>query len=159
MSIEVVSHAMRFINVTEKALKTAARMIGGSLEGHAKELCPVDTGLLRNSITFALGGEAPNISQYASTKKDAEGNMNSGVYDGTAEKDDDHQITVYVGTNVEYAPFVELGHSQEAGRYVPAIGKKLKASEVKAKPFLRPAMENNKREILQIIEKCCKEIR
>ena len=30
-----------------------------------------------------------------------------------------------VGTNVEYAPFVEYGHSQQVGRYVHAIGKRL----------------------------------
>lgn len=27
--------------------------------------------------------------------------------------------------NVEYAPYVEYGHTQEVGRYVPAIGKRL----------------------------------
>ena len=27
--------------------------------------------------------------------------------------------------NIEYAPFVENGHRQEVGRYVPAIGKRL----------------------------------
>lgn len=51
--------------------------------------------------------------------------------------------TVAVGTDVEYAPFVELGHHQEPGRYVPAIGKRLKASFVPGKPYLRPAVENH----------------
>lgn len=32
-----------------------------------------------------------------------------------------------IGTNVEYAPFVEYGHSQEVGRFVGAIGKRLVA--------------------------------
>lgn len=32
-----------------------------------------------------------------------------------------------VGTNLEYAPFVEYGHSQEVGRFVYAIGKRLVA--------------------------------
>lgn len=44
-----------------------------------------------------------------------------------------------IGTNVEYAQFVEHGHSQEPGRYVPAIGARLVVSEVRAYPFLGPA--------------------
>ncbi len=30
-----------------------------------------------------------------------------------------------VGTNVNYASYIEYGHKQEVGRYVPAIGKRL----------------------------------
>jgi len=40
----------------ELALKQAARAIGGEAVGYAKANCPVDTGLLRNSITFAISG-------------------------------------------------------------------------------------------------------
>lgn len=65
----------------------------------------------------------------------------------TAEKD-----TMLVGTNVEYAPYVELGHDQEAGRYVAAIGKRLVASHVNGKPFLRPAVEENTARFREIAE-------
>jgi len=144
MSIEVISHVAQVKRATEKAMKKAARMVGGSVEGHAKELCPVDTGLLRNSITFALGGEAPQISQYTS---DADPTSNkeatTGQYDGEAPEDSKDEVTVYVGTNVEYAPYQELG--------APSIN-------LPAKPYLRPAMENNQRELEQIIEMCLKEI-
>lgn len=68
----------------------------------------------------------------------------------THQQYDEH--TEVIGTNVEYAPFVELGHAQEPGRYVPAIGKKLKASWVEGKPFLRPAAENHTAEYKRIIE-------
>lgn len=125
----------------EKALKKAARMIGGSVEGHAKEACPVDTGLLRNSITFALGGEAPAVTDYASNSEPGK-EATEGHYDGEAPDDDDNQITVYVGTNVQYAPYQELG-----------------TVKTDARPFLRPAFENFKDEIEHIIEKCCKDIR
>lgn len=36
-------------------------------------------------------------------------------------------------TNVFYAPYVEYGHRQKPGRYVPAIGKRLKKSWVTGK--------------------------
>lgn len=58
----------------------------------AKQLCPVDTGRLRSSITNELG-------------QDAEG------------------LVAVIGTNVEYAPYIELGTSKMA-----------------AQPFLLPAL-------------------
>lgn len=64
--------------------------------------------------------------------------------------------TVIVGSNVEYAPYVELGHSQEPGRYVPAIGKRLVADYVEPRPFLRPAFEGSTSEIEQIVKQCVK---
>lgn len=54
-----------------EAKQRALERIGLQAEGYAKKECPVDTGLLRNSITHA-------------TDEDA----------------------AYIGTNVEYAPFV-----------------------------------------------------
>jgi len=59
---------------------------------------------------------------------------------------------VYVGTDVEYAPFVEFGHHQQVGRYVPAIGKRLVREFVPAQPFLKPAIENHLDEYKHILE-------
>jgi HK97 gp10 family phage protein len=142
-SITITSHAKAVESATEKALQRAARMIGGTVEGHAKELCPVDTGLLRNSITFAIGGQAPNISEYQSNQRQGEETV-TGKYEGTAPQDEDGQITVYVGTNVQYAPYQELG--------APNIN-------LPARPYLRPAMENFRDEIHQILEQQLKTIR
>ena len=60
--------------------------------------------------------------------------------------------TEAIGTAVEYAPFVELGHNQQPGRYVPAIGKRLVASHVAAKPFLKPALDNHQDEYVEIVK-------
>jgi phage gpG-like protein len=59
---------------------------------------------------------------------------------------------VYIGTDVEYAPFVEFGHHQEVGRYVPEIGKRLVRDFVPAKPFLKPAIQNHLDEYKNILE-------
>lgn len=145
--IEVVSHREEVKRATQKAMEKAARMIGGSLAGHAAELSPVDTGLLHNSITFALGGEPPDKLQYQSNDKDKTGKqitVTEGHYEGSADPDKDGEITVYVGTNVEYAPYQELGAPN---------------ANIEPRPFLRPAFENNKPEIEQILEKCFSEIR
>lgn len=59
--------------------------------------------------------------------------------------------TALIGTGVEYAPYVEYGHHQEPGRYVPAIGKRLVASYVPGHPYLTPAMSQHVGEYRQII--------
>ena len=45
-----------------------------------------------------------------------------------------------VGSDAPYAPFVEFGHMQTPGRFVPDLGKRLVASFVKPYPFVRPAI-------------------
>ena len=64
----------------------------------------------------------------------------------------DQGINVAIGTDVKYAIYVELGHNQQPGRYVPAIGKRLVASHVAAKPFLKPALEGHKDEYVRIVK-------
>ena len=59
----------------------------------AKQLCPVDTGRLRSSITNQLGTDGGGL-------------------------------LAVIGTNVDYAPYVELG-----------------TSKAPAQPFLLPALE------------------
>ena len=144
-SITIVSNnKTAIIGATEKAVRKAARMIGGTVAGHAVELAPVDTGLLRNSITFALGGQPPQITTYSSEGESASGKKiekTEGHYDGEAPPDNSGEVTVYVGTNVEYAPYQELG-----------------TVKMDARPFLRPAMENSSDEIEQIIRKCFKDL-
>ncbi len=44
--------------------------------------------------------------------------------------------TVELRNNTEYAEYVEYGHRQQPGRYVPAIGKRLKRSWVPGQHFV-----------------------
>ena len=120
-SVEVSSNLYLVTKTTKEAMVNAAVSVGMLTTGYAQDLCPVDTGLLRNSITHAYNDE------------------------------EDGKVTLLVGTNVEYAPYVELGHRQQPGRYVPKIGKRLVRSWVPGKPFLRPAFENHREEIEKII--------
>lgn len=127
MAAQFVSHIAEVKHATSAALSRAAEIIGGMMESHAKDLCPVNSGRLRNSITHET-------------------------------EDGGSQVIVAVGTNVEYGPYVELGHSQEPGRYVPAIGKRLVRSWVPGRPFIRPAVENHVAEYREIVETECKSL-
>lgn len=115
----------------EAAIKRALTMIGGTIETAAKERCQVDTGLLRNSITYALGGSPPHTSRYTDKNREQQ-----GEYNGTAPKDDNGEYSVYVGTNVQYAPYQELGTVKMPN----------------GNPFLRPAIEANREAMKQILQ-------
>ena len=124
----------------------ALTIVGGLVESYAKlelEKNPhrVDTGLLRNSITYALAGEPTAIGSYKGDKpskyKPGDTTIPKGEYSGTAPADDDkkNKHSVYVGTNVEYAPYVHEGTARMTPNH-----------------FLRNACERNQAQILNILK-------
>ena len=104
----------KLANAVKKTLKTC----GMTAEKHAKNVLTETvytgkkpwklTGRLRNSITFALGGENANISSYGTDTGDE-----GGVYSGKAPEE--RRAYVAVGTNVVYAAGIELGTHRKAG--------------------------------------------
>lgn len=129
MSSVVVTSNLYLVNKLSKAaMVKAAISVGLLTSGYAQDLCPVDTGNLRNSITHAYSEE-----------------------NGKVELDVGCLLYPTTGVPTFYAPWVELGHHQQVGRYVPAIGKRLVRGWVPGKPFLRPAFENHTSEIEQVI--------
>lgn len=102
----------------DEAIERALEAMGMQAEAYTKAACSaVDTGLLRNSITYALAGKPANTSTY-SADNPKPGKKNAGAYSGTAPYE---KNTVYIGTNVEYAPYVEYGHSLPSGGHVAGI--------------------------------------
>lgn len=65
----------------------------------------IDTGLLRNSITYALDGEGTAISSYSADKASRYSGKTppSESYSGTTPKEPEGRQAVYVGTGVKYA--------------------------------------------------------
>jgi phage gpG-like protein len=104
----------------------------------------------KDKILEVVGGKAETYAKKLCPKDT--GNLQNSITHQQIDKD-----SVLIGTAVEYAPFVELGHHQEPGRYVPAIKKRLVKDWVPAKPFLRPAIENHMDEYKNVIEKVMKE--
>ena len=114
-NIEYRDNTEEVLKAMEAAIRRGNEAIGLAAERHAKkkitEAKAVDTGRLRNSITYALAGEETHIKSYRADKggKDRE----TYTYDGTA--DGKNGSGVYIGTNVEYAPGIELGTHRSAG--------------------------------------------
>lgn len=134
--VKITSHEERCKREIDAKLKRALKIIGMQAESYAKMLCPVDTGLLRNSITYAIGGEMPHNLQYTSNDR-----TQNGEYTEPAPPDDETTLTLYIGTNVHYAPYQELGHYT------------VKENWVDPQPFLRPAIENHISEYQQILKR------
>ena len=135
MKINIINNRKQVDFAFDRASDKALYTIGMMAESHAKQNLTdngsVDTGLLRNSVTFARDGQKANAESYTANK-----GGKSGSYSGTAPTAGRNEKVVYIGTNVEYAPHVELGtvHSQ-------------------AKPYLRPAAENHANEYKEVLKK------
>lgn len=108
----------------------ALEVCGGKAETYAKRKCPVDTGMLRNSISHKV--------DTASGK-------------------------CYIGTNTEYAPYVELGTGayysggrKSAWTYQDSKGNWHITNGAKAQPFLKPAVSDHAAEYEKIIKSSLK---
>lgn len=113
-------------NVNEQKLKQILEQACLIVENQARRDCPVDAGVLRNSIKSKVEGK-------------------EGV----------------VGTNIEYAPYVEFGtglyaahgdgrqtpwsYQDDKGEWHTTIGQH-------PHPFLGPALEMNREKIVKFIE-------
>lgn len=63
MSVQFTDNSDKVLSEFEQAIARALERIGSQAEGYAKDLCPVDTGRLRNSISHKVdkGGDAVYI--------------------------------------------------------------------------------------------------
>lgn len=115
----------------DKALERAFTEIGLEAVRSAAPKAPHDTGLLRNSITFAVEGHSVAQTSY----KDDDGKQKGKYSNARVLVEREENKGVSIGTNVEYAPYQEFG-----------------TSSMKASPFLRPAIEGNINKFKQILK-------
>ena len=106
------------------------------VENDAKRRCPVDTGELRMSITHEI------------------------------EETSENRTTGAVGTNLEYAPYVEFGTGifsslgngrQDKWSYKDAKGEWHTTIGQHPQPYLHPALDTNRAEIEELIKQKIKE--
>lgn len=108
-NVRINDHSNEYMDDVQRALTAALDAVGSFISDEAAdelENSPrrVDTGLLKNSITWALDGEAPAIQSYSS-----DDGSKSGSYSGTADKESGKNRSVTIGTNVEYGEYVHDG--------------------------------------------------
>lgn len=99
--ISMESYVSDFKKAAWSQGEKALTQVGIDAQKNVAALVPVDTGLLRNSITYAISGQSPAKERYKANKGDASGSYNGIVGDS-------NELAVYIGTNVEYAEAVEF---------------------------------------------------
>lgn len=142
-------------NATQEALEAGFMSIGMEAETFAKQELThsgaVDTGRLRNSVTFALSGGKANIQSYTADfarRKTKRGkiviyrkNLKHYKYTWTAPKEK-NGVALYLGTNVEYGSYIETGTTK-----MPT-----------ARPYIRPALADHTDRWEEILEDACSAI-
>lgn len=126
MEIKFTDNSKEVLEAFGEAINRALERCGMQAEGYAKDLAPVDTGNLRNSISHKV---------------------------------DEAEKEVHIGTNSEYAAYVELGTGKyaEGGRQDPWVyqddeGRWHHTHGQRAQPYLKPAVADHKRTYQNIIE-------
>ena len=122
--VDIIDNSAAFIDAVEAAAEVAMDAVGmQAASACARELqrspSRIDTGLLKNSITWAVGGKSAAISSYSADRPSKyTGKMpDPGSYIGAAPADTDKTKSVYVGTNVEYAIYVHDGTKYMAANH------------------------------------------
>lgn len=113
-------HSEEVLQAFDEACLRALERCGNQAEGYAKDLAPVDTGALRNSISHKVVPSEP---------------------------------AAYIGTNLEYAPYVEFGTGQYSTTgggtpkskwaYMGDDGKWHIGKPMKPQPYLKPAIADH----------------
>jgi HK97 gp10 family phage protein len=132
LRVEITDNSAAFLKELENAGPDILELIGLKAEGYAKKLCPVGTP------------ESTRIPGYRG---------------GTLRNSITHRVdgeVLSVGSNVHYAPYVELGtgpHFEPPPEWIQndvERGRGVGASYVKPRPYIRPAIEQHKTEYEQI---------
>lgn len=96
---KVVSHKEEVLEEMREKLQNALNAIGADASSTASSVCPVDTGRLKNSITWATKTHCNMAHAYSFD--------NGAGLTAIGNVSDDGDV--FIGTNVEYAPYQEYG--------------------------------------------------
>lgn len=104
----VIDHSAEVKRLFNEYVQDGLAAIGQEAEGFAKDECPVDTGRLRNSITFATKDVSSSGNDRGKQPADAK---------EMAKQATPEEYAVYIGTNVRYAVYVEYcNYKHQTGR-------------------------------------------
>lgn len=107
----------QFITATRGHIRFELTALALQLNTRIKYRTPVRTGRLRNSFHAVLPGSSDTYFY-----SDLHGKSFNGVlYEHPRAQDDDQAIEAVVGTNVDYAIYIEAGHSRQAPNGMVAV--------------------------------------
>jgi len=109
-------HGEKVLKMTGQTVEAAIKRCIMQIQRSSKQMCPVDTGRLRASISSNWSGSGLSFGKVTSKAQEI---------DGVEQPPDEKGVFVGVtGTNVEYAESVEMGNGMS-----------------NPQPYLRPAFD------------------
>lgn len=136
MNVKFTDNSEHFLRALSSAEERTLEIIGMKAEGYAKKLCPVGTE------------ESTGVKGYRG------GTLRNSITHRVVNGD-----TLEIGSNVEYAPYVELGTGPhfvpppEWERFETEKGKGVGRAYVHPRPYIRPAVEDHRDEYQRIAER------
>lgn len=121
-----VQYPVAFRQLQQRFLPQAGKLVEGAAKTEIRRLQAIDTGRLRGSVTFATRRDE---SQPESPARSSDG----------VRRPSDNDV-VHIGTNVEYAAYVEYGTARMAAR-----------------PYLRNAIDFNRGKLNSLFTQLFKE--
>ena len=103
---------------------------------HAKEALTAEAAA-KNRALEIIGGKAESYAKKLCP-------VDTGRLRNSITHQQYDESTEVIGSNVEYAPYVEMGHHTKSGKYVAG------------KPFLQPAAEGHTTEYKRVIQEVMK---
>ena len=128
----------------DEFLQSCAKDLAARLLALVIRLTPKDTGALKRGWTTQRAGSGAEGLKSNSGRQFAE-TMKVHHFGDT--------YVVEIINPVEYASYVEYGHRQQPGRYVPALGVRLKKGWVKGKWMMTVSEKEIQAAAPQILEK------
>lgn len=136
MNVEITDNSEKFLAELARKKRVILTEIKDKAVDYAADLCPVGT----EASTGIKGYPGGTLKQ----------SITGRIVNGD---------TLEVGSNVEYAPYVELGTGPhfvpppEWERFEAEKGKGVGKAYVKPRPFIRPAIEDHRDEYQKIAER------
>lgn len=159
ITVHIEDHSKEIMEALRNAIERGLMAVGEQAVTHAKDnitaLGAVDTGRLRNSLAYAMDGHDGNTLKYtAQMQKAGQAAIHQAVK--ISERD-----TVYVGTSVFYAPYIEFGTGQYATTgggspkpswvYQDEFGDWHRAYPQPPRPYLKPAVADHAQEYRNLL--------
>ena len=160
ITVHITDNSPEVLELLRNAVERGLMAIGEKAETYAKDNIEaqgaVDTGRLKNSITYALEGRDGQTLKYTKAMQKA-GQEATPQAVGVSEAD-----TVYIGSAVFYAPYIECGTGQYSTTgggtpkpswvYKDEFGAQHHAHPIKPRPFLKPAVADHAAEYRELLK-------
>jgi hypothetical protein len=139
----------------DEFMRSCTNELAGRLLTKVRKKTPVGKGEfepIQTNDGYARYKKGPRKGQIKLKKLRSGGNLRRS-WEATPARTEGMTSIAEVKTNVKYAPYVEYGHRQNVGQFVPALGKRLVKPWVNGVHMMRISHDELKKEAPNILSR------